>query len=113
MTLKTISVIIIAATELFSHSSTFKAKGSHLQIPCDITYLWDLKTWRRRTYLQHRNRLTDLENRLVVAKGEGAGSGMDGSLGVIAHANITLRMDEQCGPAMPHRELYPISWDRP
>ena len=29
------------------------------------------------TYLQKRNRPTDIENRLVVAKGEWGGSGMD------------------------------------
>ena len=35
------------------------------------------KIWHKWTYLQNRNRLTDIENRLVVAKGEG-GWGMDG-----------------------------------
>ena len=29
--------------------------------------------WHKRTCLQNRNRLTDMENRLVVAKGEGGG----------------------------------------
>ena len=29
------------------------------------------------TYLQNRNRLTDMENRLVFTQGEGEGSGMD------------------------------------
>ena len=33
--------------------------------------------WHKLTYLQNRNRLTDIENRLVVAKGEEGGSGMD------------------------------------
>ena len=34
------------------------------------------------TYLQNRNRLTDMENRLVAAKGEGEGvSGMDWEFG--------------------------------
>ena len=33
-------------------------------------------------YLQKRSRLTDIENRLLVAKGEGGGWGMDGSLGL-------------------------------
>ena len=35
--------------------------------------------------LQDRNRLTDVENRLVVAKGEGEGEGMGwtGSLGLV------------------------------
>ena len=30
----------------------------------------------QRTYLLKRNRLTEIENRLVVAKGEGGGGGM-------------------------------------
>ena len=33
--------------------------------------------WHRGSYLENRNRLTDTENRLVVAKGEGGGSGTD------------------------------------
>jgi len=32
--------------------------------------------------LSNRNRLTDIENRLVVAKGEGEGSELDGEFGV-------------------------------
>ena len=39
------------------------------------------KTWHKRTYLQNRNRLTDMENRFMVAKGEGVG--WMGSLGSI------------------------------
>ena len=37
--------------------------------------------WHKRTYLQNRDRLTDIENRLVVAKGEGGGRGMAGVSG--------------------------------
>ena len=33
-------------------------------------------------YLQNKNRLTDIQNRLVVAKGEEGGSGMDREFGV-------------------------------
>ena len=40
---------------------------------CDITHLWNLKG----TYQGHRNRLTDIENRLGVAK-----EGRTGSLGL-------------------------------
>ena len=40
------------------------------------------KAWHKSTYLQNRNRLRDIENRLVVAKGEGGESGMDGEFGV-------------------------------
>jgi len=34
-------------------------------------------------YLQDRNRLTDIENRLVVVKEERGRSGMDGNLGLV------------------------------
>ena len=34
------------------------------------------------SYLQNRNRLTDIEKRLVVIKGEGGGNGMDREFGV-------------------------------
>ena len=35
------------------------------------------------TYLQNRNRLIDIENRFVVAKGEGGGRGMDWEFGLV------------------------------
>ena len=41
------------------------------------------KIWHKRIYLQNRNKLTDIENRLVVAKGEGEGEGWTGSLGLV------------------------------
>ena len=40
------------------------------------------KTRHKCTYLQNRNRLVDIENRLVVAKGERGGRGMDWEFGV-------------------------------
>ena len=40
------------------------------------------KICHKLTYLQNRNRLTDIENRLVVAKGMGRRSGMDGEFRV-------------------------------
>ena len=40
------------------------------------------KVWHKWTYLWNRNRLTDIENRLVVAKGEGGGGGMDWEVGI-------------------------------
>ena len=43
------------------------------QISYDITYLWNLKKEYKRTYLQNRNRLIDIENNLMVTKGEGGG----------------------------------------
>ena len=43
------------------------------QILYGIIYTWKLKTWYKRTYLQNRNRLTDIENKLMVIKGESGG----------------------------------------
>ena len=40
------------------------------QILYDITYMWKLKKWYKWTYLQNRNRLTDIENKLIVTKGD-------------------------------------------
>ena len=44
----------------------------------------------------------------MVAKGEGEEVGCTGHLGLV-DANITFRMDEQCGPTVQHRELSPLS----
>ena len=59
--------------------------------------------------LQNRNRLTDIENRLVVAKGE-RGWGRD-KLGVWDQQMQTTvqKIDKQQGPNVQHRELYSIS----
>ena len=52
------------------------------QIPFNIMHV-ESKIWHQwRTYPQNRKRLTDIENRLVVAMEEGEGSGMDGEFGV-------------------------------
>ena len=37
----------------------------------NITYMWNLKKWYKWTYLQNRNRVTDVENKLMVTGGEG------------------------------------------
>ena len=34
------------------------------QIPYDITYMWNLKTQCKWTYIQNMNRPTDIENKL-------------------------------------------------
>ena len=43
------------------------------QISYDIAYMWNLKKEKRYrwTYLQNRKRLTDIEYKLMVTKGEG------------------------------------------
>ena len=42
-----------------------------IQISYDITYMWDPKKWYKWTYLQSRNRLIDIKNKLILTKGEG------------------------------------------
>ena len=51
------------------------------QISYDITYMWNLKKWYKRTYLQNRNRLTDIESKLTVTKGE-RGGGINWEFGI-------------------------------
>ena len=56
------------------------------------------KVWHKWIYLQNKNRLTDIENSLVIAKegGERKRDGVSGSLG-LADANY-YRMNQQRGP---------------
>ena len=73
--------------------------------------MWTLKYGTNETYLENGNRLTNIDNRLEVAKG---GREWDG-LGVWGQymQTIAFRMDKQQGPTVQCRELYPIFWDRP
>ena len=42
----------------------------------------ETKIWHKWTYVQNRNNLRDIENRLVVGTGKGKGRGMDREIGV-------------------------------
>ena len=42
---------------------------SDREISYDIAYMWNLKKWYKCTYLQNRNTVTDVENKLMVTKG--------------------------------------------
>ena len=50
------------------------------------------------TYLHNRNRLTEIEKRLVVAKVGVGGGGMDWEFGVRRHKLLYIAMDKQQGP---------------
>ena len=67
--------IVLAATwmELETHTKWCKSERKR-QILYDITYL-ESNIQHKQTFLQKRNKLMDLENRLVVATGEGEGVG--------------------------------------
>ena len=47
-----------------------------------ISLICEILNVIQRTYLQYRNGLTDPENRVVVAKGEGSGGKMDQEFGI-------------------------------
>ena len=47
----------------------------HIHVESKMRHKW--------TYLQNRNRLTDIENKLMVTKGERGGEGYSRSLGLI------------------------------
>ena len=49
------------------------------------------KTRHKCTYLQNRNRLVDIENRLVVAKGERGGRGMDWEFGISRYKLLCIK----------------------
>ena len=59
------------------------------QILFNITFMWNLEKWYRRTYLQGRNRDTDTENKHMDTKGK-RGLGWKGSLELThTHYDIT------------------------
>ena len=43
------------------------------QISCSITYMWSLEKWYRWIYLQSRNGVTDVQDKLMVPKGGKSG----------------------------------------
>ena len=51
------------------YHTKWSKSGRERQIPYDITYIWNLKNKKYKwTYLQNRNRLTDIEYKLMVTK---------------------------------------------
>ena len=120
-------IIPFTATWMQLEITTLSKSERERQIPYDITYMWTLKYGANESiYTTEAD--SDMQNRLVVAKRERGGRGMDWGFGVsrckLLHlewintsllsllAKVKCRMDKQV-PTVEHRELYPISWDRP
>ena len=66
--------------EIMPYAATWKdlkilllSEVSQRQISYDIIYMWESKKWYEWTYLQNRNRFTNLENELWLPKGKGRG----------------------------------------
>ena len=55
-----------------SHTEWTKSEGER-QISYGITYMWELNKWYKWTYLQNRNRLTDIENKCMVIREDSRG----------------------------------------
>ena len=60
------------------------------QISYDITYMWNLKKWYKWSYLQNRNGLTDIENKLMVTKGE-RGGGINWEFGINIYTLLYIK----------------------
>ena len=60
------------------------------QISYDIAYMWNLKKLYRWTYLQSRNRVIDVENKLMVTKGE-RGRGINWEIGIDIYTLLYIK----------------------
>ena len=66
-------------------------------------FLWNQKKKKTRykwAYLQNRNRLTDIENKLMVTKGEGGREGKIRNLGIHIYMLLYIKLDNQQGPTV-------------
>ena len=53
--------------------------------------MWNLNKGYKRTYLQNRNRVTDVENKLIVTKGEIGGGGINWEMGTDIYTLLYIR----------------------
>ena len=58
------------------HAESSKWDGEG-EISYDIPDMWNLKKWYKWTYLQNRNWFTNIDNKLLVNKGESGEWGKD------------------------------------
>ena len=56
----------------------------------DIIYMWNLKKWYKWTYLQNRNRVTDVENNLMGNRGEREG-GINWETGIDTYTLLYIK----------------------
>ena len=70
-------IMPFAATWMDLEITILSKSDRERQTSYDIAYMKNLKEGYKSTYLQDRNRLADLENKLMVTKGERWGGGRD------------------------------------
>ena len=62
------------------------------QISYDIAYIWNLKKWYKWTYLQNRNRVTDVEKQTYGYQGgKGAGGGINWEIGIDIYTLLYIK----------------------
>ena len=74
--------------------------------------MWKLQ-YDTNEHIYKIKRFTDAENRLVVAKVEGAGGGKDWEFGISSCKLLYKGWDKQQGPTVQHKELCSISYYKP
>ena len=104
-------IMPFAATWMDLEIITLGKSEREIQIQMISLICVESKIWHKWTYLWNRNRLTDIENRLVVAKEEGDGGGMDWEFGVSRCKLFIYRMDKQQGLlySTGHYIQYPVT----
>ena len=75
------------------YHTKWSKSDSGRQISYDITHMWTLILKKRYkwTYLQNRNRLTDIENKHMVTKGETWCRGINQEHGINIHTLLYIR----------------------
>ena len=63
----------------------------------DITYMWNLDKLYKWTYLENRNRPTDIENKPMVTKGESGQRVINEEFGTNRYTTTIYKMDKQPG----------------
>ena len=72
------------------HTKWSKSEGER-QISYDITYMWNLKKRYKWTYIQNRNKLTDIDKKLMVTKGEMGGGGINWEFGINRYTLLYIK----------------------
>ena len=76
-----------------SHQGSPKSDRER-QISYDITYTLSLKKWYKFTYLQDRNRFTNVDNKLMVTKWK-MGRGKNQEIGIDIYALIYIKLEKE------------------
>ena len=91
---------------IFVHWQEDSLPLSHMGSPWYHIYV-ESKIWHKWIYLW--NGITHIENRLVVAKGEGLREGWSGRLG-LADVSFLYGMDKPQGPTIAQRTIFKTLW---